>query len=318
MPPIAGESAFTRLPARIHPTEPSEKPPTVVPVGSKPKAEGRSLSENTKPKTVSSFRERLFVGAKKPSPAKTKTSAASVQKKTHRKTSIAPIFKLSHTAAFQEGPNRQTWREPSSDVEPDILIKKLKKHYQENAETLQKKATTQLQQAYSDLSYRLRDTLKGETAFLAAIETQNRTLCAPLSQEEIRYDEYGPADGEVRTIRKVVGSLVTDVETKLSKVEADVNQLWAEWETAEAEVEKVYRETLPNQDGQDDPTADTARFTDILARFRTAIGKEIEDAEAEVDQLSEAAIIMMKEIEKDFRKQTVPDLHIFFQSIDEP
>jgi hypothetical protein len=156
----------------------------------------------------------------------------------------------------------------------------------------------QLQQAHSDLSRRLSNTLKGEAAFLAAIEMQNRTLCAPLSQEEIRYGEHGPADGEVRTIRKVVGNLVTDVETKLSQVEADVNQLWIEWEIAEAEVEKVYRETLPDQDVPDGPSADTARFTDTLARFRTAIDKEIEDAEAEVDQLSEAAVVMMKDIEK--------------------
>jgi len=157
---------------------------------------------------------------------------------------------------------------------------------------------TQLQQAHSDLSHRLNDALKGETAFLAAIETQNRTLCAPLSREEIRYDEHGPADSEVSTIRKVVGNLVSDVETNLSKVEADVNQLWAEWEVAEAEVGKVYRETLPDQNGQECPNDDTARFTDTLARFRTAIDKEIEDAEAEVDRLSEAAVVMMKDIEK--------------------
>lgn len=307
MPPVEGESAFTRLPARKHPTEPSAKPSTAVP--------------NSKPKTASSFRERLFLGAKKASPVKTKTSAASVQKKPHRKTSIGPIFKLNHTAAFQDGPSLHTWREDSSDVEPDVLIKELKsrsrgtpgfavlsqmaradlpppEHYQENAETLQKKATTQLQQTHSDLSHKLSNTLKGEAAFLATIETKNRTLCAPLSQEEIRFDEYGPADGEVRNIRKVVGKLVADVETKLSKVEADIEQLWAEWEVAEAEVARVYHETVPDQDGQNGTNDDTANFTDTLATFRTAINKEIEDAEAEVDQLSEAAVAMVKDIEK--------------------
>lgn len=171
-------------------------------------------------------------------------------------------------------------------------------HYQENAETLQKKATTQLQQAHSDLSHKLSNTLKGEAAFLATIETKNKTLCAPLSQEEIRFDEYGPADGEARTIRKVAGNLVTDVETKLPKVEAELNQLWAEWELAEAEVARVYHETVPDQDGQDGPNDDTAGFTDTLARFRTMIHKEIEDAEAEVEQLSEAAVAMVKDIEK--------------------
>lgn len=92
---------------------PSAKPSTVVPLG-------------PKPKTASSFRERLFLGTKNPSPVRPKTSVASVQNKPHRKVSIAPIFKLNHIAAFQEGPNRQTWMEQSPDTEPDVLINKLK------------------------------------------------------------------------------------------------------------------------------------------------------------------------------------------------
>jgi len=95
-----------------------------------------------------------------------------------------------------------------------------------------------------------------------------------------------------------VGDLVSNAESQLSTFEADLNRLWAEWEVAEAEVERVYRETLPDQDGHECPDNDTARFGDTLARFRTAIQEEIDNAESEVVQLSEAAVAMMKEIEK--------------------
>lgn len=75
----------------------------------------------------------------------------------------------------------------------------------------------------------------------------------------------------------------------------------------------------------------------MLRRFREVIEKEIGEAEEEVAGLGEEAVGMMKEIEKvslgeercrvwdgranglqDFRKATLPDLHTFFQSIDEP
>ena len=102
-----------------------------------------------------------------------------------------------------------------------------------------------------------------------------------------------------------MGELVSNAESQLSTFEANLNRLWAEWEVAEAEVEKVYRETLPDQDGHESPDDDTARFGETLARFRTAIEKEIDSAEGEVVQLSEAAVAMMKEIEKVRRLWTV-------------
>ncbi|KAK1828364.1 hypothetical protein QBC39DRAFT_417082 [Podospora conica] len=290
MPTVADEPAFARLPARTQPAETSAKTSTLVPPAPKPNADNRSSSEHTRPKKVSSFRDRLFPEARKPSPVKSKTSATLIQKKPHRTTTIAPIFNHRRTAPFQKESRRRARREQSSDVEPDGLIQKLKKHHRESAETLRKKAATQLEQAYSELSRKLGGTLKGD-----------------------------PADGEVRSIRKVAGDLVADVETKLPKYEADLNQLWAEWEVADAEVDKFHRETLLDQDAhQEDSNDDTALFQDTLERFRIAARKEIEDAQTELDRLSEVALATVKEIEKDFRKQTVPDLHIYFQSIDEP
>ncbi|KAK0626893.1 hypothetical protein B0T14DRAFT_562760 [Immersiella caudata] len=230
-------------------------------------------------------------------------------------------------AAFQTTPeasyhgavtHNEADREPSPEADPDELIKKLKKYYLDSAETVHERAMIQLQQAHSDVSRKFREAMQGEETFLAEMEKQNKTLCALLGQFSIRSQQHDPLDGSVRVETDTVGDLVANVERQVEEFEANLGKLWGELEVADAEVARVYRENLTDgrqAHGGDD---DAAQLAETLTQLWVGIKKQIQGAEGDIAGLSDAVVAAMKEVEKDFRKATLPDLHIFFQSIDEP
>ncbi|AEO57001.1 hypothetical protein MYCTH_2125988 [Thermothelomyces thermophilus ATCC 42464] len=147
------------------------------------------------------------------------------------------------------------------------------------ATTLHQSATMRLAQAHADLSRRLTQTLvKSDAAFLESTEAHVRKLTQPLDAVRIRSQQRG-RDGALRSEESTVGELVARAEEQLREFEKCMAELWAEWAVAD---------------------------------------EEIEEAEEEAVDLGEKALALMKGIEKDFRKETLPDLHTFFQSIDEP
>ncbi|KAK1780845.1 hypothetical protein QBC45DRAFT_322750 [Copromyces sp. CBS 386.78] len=56
---------------------------------------------------------------------------------------------------------------------------------------------------------------------------------------------------------------------------------------------------------------------DVLAKYEEAIQEEIEKAEEEVTELTNLTYQMMKDLEKDYRKAIIPDLHIFYTSLED-
>ncbi|KAK0720734.1 hypothetical protein B0H67DRAFT_200876 [Lasiosphaeris hirsuta] len=174
-----------------------------------------------------------------------------------------------------------------------------------------------LEQTHSKLLGELSDTVKTENSLLTKMEKQDKTLYAPLSQFTIRSEQRNSIDGTINIKKETVGNLVSGVETKLKEFEADISRLWKEWESAEAEVESIFREMAPVEKGQQG-NGGTARLAETMIKFRDAIEKEISKAQEEVDALGNAAVNTLKNIEKEFRKATIPDYHIYYQSIDEP
>ncbi|KAK4150979.1 hypothetical protein C8A00DRAFT_45736 [Chaetomidium leptoderma] len=145
--------------------------------------------------------------------------------------------------------------------------------------TLHKQATMRLSQTHADLSRQLTRALThADTAFLAETEAQIKTLAQPLDRFRIRSQQRGGPDGAVRSEEHSVAELVARAEEQLRGFEDEVAGLWRE----------------------------------------EVVEREIAEAEEEVVELGDEAVGVMKEIEKDFRKATLPDLHTFFQSIDEP
>ncbi|KAK3359072.1 hypothetical protein B0T25DRAFT_531876 [Lasiosphaeria hispida] len=275
-----------------------------------------------KTKTARSFRDRLFPPTKN-APKSAARNPPSQQREDHPKTSIAPIFRKKIEAAFQDESSdpihtshEQRKRASSPESDPEEIFKQLKEHYLDTADNLYDRATMHLEQIHSKLLAKLGDTVKAEDSFLTVMEKQNKTLCAPLSQFTIRSEQRDSVNGTVHINKETVGNLVSGAETQLKEFEADISRLWKEWETAEAEVESVFREIIPDEKGQQG-SGETARLVETMTKLRAAIEKEISKAQEDVNELGSAAVTMLKQIEKDFRQITVPDILIYFQSIDE-
>ncbi|KAK4104589.1 hypothetical protein N658DRAFT_183010 [Parathielavia hyrcaniae] len=197
-------------------------------------------------------------------------------------------------------------------------------HYLETATTLHQRATMHLAQAHSSLALRLTQTLaQPDAAFLDATEAQVRKLRGqqPLDRVSIRSQQRNTADGSVRTEEHTVAELMARAEQQVGEFEAEVcGGLWEEWAAAEREVEGLLRGLAGGSflsSGGDDE-GDDDEDKEVLRLFGERIEREIALAEEEAVELGEEAVAVMKEIEKEFRKATLPDLHTFFQSIDEP
>ncbi|KAK5663059.1 hypothetical protein OQA88_6475 [Cercophora sp. LCS_1] len=283
-----------------------------------------SSSRKQYPDRAISFRGLLF---KQKKPEATPDRGSALRKTPGPRTSIAPIFKQNVASAFEDedAPSQpftftlQPPREPTPDTDPEDMLQQLKKHYVNTAETLGERVQMRMDQGHDALCRKLLDAVKGEDAFLAEIDKQHNILCRPLSEYVIRSTLVDPASGEVDPAQEImVDKLVTDAQQQLIKYERELGGLWKEWEAAEAEVDRVYRETTAEGHFGQGGNKGVARISEMLDKFRDAIEKEVEDAEGDINELSKAALAMAKEIEKDYRKATLPDLRVFFQSIDEP
>ncbi|KAG7289686.1 hypothetical protein NEMBOFW57_006062 [Staphylotrichum longicolle] len=248
------------------------------------------------------------------------------------KPSVAPFFQRIESA-FQDKPTSTTKpsntttatlkpaRYPSPDAED--LIQQLKEHYLQTATTLHTRATLRLTQTHADLARELAQSLTArDEAFLARAEAQIKTLAQPLDKFRIRAqrqrqrgadDDNGSAP---HSEENSVGELVARAEAQVRRFEEEVRRLWAEWAAAEGEVKELVRGVVACVSGVGGDGEGEGR--EMLRRFREEVDREIGEAEEEVGELGEEAVALMKEIEKDFRKATLPDLHTFFRSIDEP
>jgi len=95
-----------------------------------------------------------------------------------------------------------------------------------------------------------------------------------------------------------VGELVKAAEAQLTTAEEELKQMWSEWEAAEAEVQNVYRQDFPRKDADTKTSDEADPLAELLAQLRDAIEVDITEAEERASQLSEAAVDLMKEIEK--------------------
>lgn len=155
-----------------------------------------------------------------------------------------------------------------------------------------------LDQTHNDLYRKLRDTVEGGDKFLADLERQNGVLCSPLSEALIRFQQTDPYTGNVDFKNIRVENLVADTQEQFVKYEASLGRLWKEWEAAEVEVDKVYRETTTELHGEQMGDPETTKVSETLSRLRAVIEKEIEEAEEAIDELSDTAVAAAKDIEK--------------------
>ncbi|KAK4121388.1 hypothetical protein N657DRAFT_648211 [Parathielavia appendiculata] len=306
-----------------------------------------SSSSDHKPKTklnpVQSLQDRLVPLPKRPSPLSLVEGVAANAKFT-TKPSVAPFFQRIK-AAFEDKqtattrPNhasageRTQARSPSPDAED--LIQELKEHYLHTATTIHKRATMHLAQTHSSLTLRLNQSLvQPDAAFLNETETQIKKLSQPLDKFRIRSQQRNTKDSSLSTEEHTVAELIARAEEQVRQFETEMAGLWEEWDAAEGEVKALLKglagssnsgggggslrrgEWVGHGGGYDGEGDDEGE--EVLRLFGERIEREIALAEEEAVELGEEAVGFMKEIEKDFRKATLPDLHTFFQSIDEP
>ncbi|KAK3392129.1 hypothetical protein B0T20DRAFT_362378 [Sordaria brevicollis] len=72
-----------------------------------------------------------------------------------------------------------------------------------------------------------------------------------------------------------------------------------------------------DDDGKEAKSEDGLDEQEVLAKYEEAIQEEIEKAEEEVTELTSLTYQMMKDLEKDYRKAIIPDLHLFYTSIED-
>ncbi|KAK3901471.1 hypothetical protein C8A05DRAFT_16346 [Staphylotrichum tortipilum] len=300
---------------------PSPKPTNPSSTGNIP-SDSSSTEHKPRPtqKHIQSLRERLILPPKNPAPI---PSSATTQpaKNIPSKPSVAPFFQRIE-AAFQDKPapapqrsqaptaTRAPARSPSPSA--DDLIQQLKEHYLQTATTLHTRATRHLAQTHSNLAHRLTHTTAAhDESFLRSTEAHLNSLTRPLSTFRIR-SQQRTADGTLRSEEHTVDELVARAEEQVAAFEKDVAGLWGEWLAAEGEVTKLLKGVVAGGDG-----AGEGEGEEVVRRFREEIEREIAEAEEVVGELGEEAVGVMREMEKDYRKATLPDLHSFFQSIDD-
>ncbi|KAK4113568.1 hypothetical protein N656DRAFT_844475 [Canariomyces notabilis] len=284
-----------------------------------------SSSGGSKSKTqpTQSFRDRVMQPPRRTSPRFT-VPGNPARQPNQKKRSVAPFFKRIE-AAFQDKPLKPNdTSEPSNKTQrptlspspdPDELIRQLQDHYLQTASSLHTHATSQLSRAHSLLSKKLADSVTSpDEAFLAETEAHVKKLATPLDKFTIRSQQRG-ADGTIRTEQDTVGELLARAEAQVKEFETQLSVFWQEWAIAEGEVKSALKEILARGSGEKDTGGEEE---EIIRRFREVVERVIGQAEEEAVVLGEEAVGLMKMIEKDFRKATLPDLHTFFQSIDEP
>ncbi|KAL2261915.1 hypothetical protein VTK26DRAFT_3008 [Humicola hyalothermophila] len=218
-------------------------------------------------------------------------------------------------------------RSRSSSPTPEDLIKQLKEHYLLTASNLHTQATMRLAQTHSDLVRQLDRSVRGEADFLVKTEKHIKDLTTPLDKFRIRSQQRRPGESTASTEENSVGELIARAEEQVREFEKAVGVLWREWADAEEEVKGLLRgvgnvvgtgtEVGEGLGGAED-AGGKGEAEDIVKRFGEVVEREIAEAEEEAVELGEKAVGLIKDIEKDFRKTTLPDLHTFFQSIDEP
>ncbi|KAK4148018.1 uncharacterized protein C8A04DRAFT_23810 [Dichotomopilus funicola] len=316
--PKAGDQRLFDLPSP-KPTNPSST--ENIPSSSSPAGHRASLERQS----LKFLRERLVPRLKKPAPPSVVEIVANTNKQP-AKPSVAPFFQRTK-AAFSDEPALNTKKTAKTNspsqrhpVDADDLIQQLKEHYLQTATSLHQSAIIRLDQTHADLSRKLTQAVtKADDAFLEATESHITKLAEPLSVFRIRSQQRS-ADGSLRTRDDAVGDLVARAEAQVREFERDMGRLWEEWMVMEREAKELVGEVVAavSRGSGAGKIRGTDETGDVLSRFREAIVGEIDAAEEGVADLGEEALCAMKEIEKNFRKATLPDLHTFFQSIDEP
>ncbi|EAA31839.1 hypothetical protein GE21DRAFT_8280 [Neurospora crassa] len=225
--------------------------------------------------------------------------------------------------------------------ETEDMLAELRAHYLTAATNLHSHALTSLTKAHSLVIKKLDDSIgSSEEKFLQDVEKRASRLSLPLSEFVIRSDQRG-SDGVMRSEKHVISDLVKRVEKKLVKAETEMEGLWREWVESEKEMERVLENVLKEVedlnkgksgkkvDGEgDDPPgasgdagkaleAEKSDDRDMLTKYEEAIEEEVEKAEEEVTKLTLSTYQMMKDLEKDYRKVIIPDLHLFYTSIED-
>ncbi|EGO60274.1 hypothetical protein NEUTE1DRAFT_143734 [Neurospora tetrasperma FGSC 2508] len=280
------------------------------------------------------------------------TQPASKQKqqhKPHEKKSDYIRVPPPHLKQQQQQPTVQTRKrkrespvkesKPSSETED--MLAELRAHYLTAATNLHSHALTSLTKAHSLVIKKLDEGIgSSEQKFLQDVEKRASRLSLPLSEFVIRSDQRG-SDGVMRSEKHVISDLVKKVEKTLVKAEMELEGLWREWVESEKEMERVLENVLKEVedlntgksgkkvDGEGDDLpgasgdagkaleADKSDERDMLTKYEEAIEEEVERAEEEVTKLTLSTYQMMKDLEKDYRKAIIPDLHLFYTSIED-
>ncbi|KAI1462667.1 hypothetical protein F4805DRAFT_471967 [Annulohypoxylon moriforme] len=220
--------------------------------------------------------------------------------------SIAPLFDKYKGRAVDEDDqpsNRHHGRRrhlsPSPDPEPP-LVKELDDRYTHLRATLHSAALSSLSTAESELVTASDSTIRANRQNLAALESQLKSLVAPLLDSTVDYMATGE-DGLPRTVAVSIRDAIAAFEETLDKTATELGGLWEEWEGAQEEIEGIAKELRGSVaegkgKGSVSQTDASASHSEAVAGF----GADLDQASKDV--VEEMAIYekkFLEEIEKE-------------------
>ncbi|KAI2618171.1 hypothetical protein GGR54DRAFT_187978 [Hypoxylon sp. NC1633] len=226
--------------------------------------------------------------------------------------SVASLFNKHKRARVDEDDQhvdrvRSRRQRPSPSPDPDPpLVTELDARYSELRVTLHSAALSSLATAETELVALSESDIRANRQAIAALELQVSKLVAPLQDLTVDYTATDP-DGHQRTAEVAIREAVAAFEGELARAVDDLNSLWASWDEAQAEIERLGCEMLGKRcspgDGLEDGAGATqgvphpsASHADAAAEFTVGLDKTVWDV---VEEMAAYEKKFLKEIEKE-------------------
>ena len=173
----------------------------------------------------------------------------------------------------------------------------------------------QLQLANSGLKKKLRNIEAQESTFLSSLEHRAHELSRPLSAFSVKSIQRNP-DGTVIKNHAKVDQLVVAATTALRNAGEDVGRLWKEWAATSIELSDAYHDMFPEskeqqpgqpkqgrrntrgQEKHNDNKSELQQEDVVITKSKKMVLDVIREAEQDVEKLGDAALTLMKAIEK--------------------
>ncbi|KAH6652692.1 hypothetical protein BKA67DRAFT_677790 [Truncatella angustata] len=182
-------------------------------------------------------------------------------------------------------------------VTPDApALRELQEKYSNLQIAMHSQVVSELEAAQEELTNEVVQGIKANQLALAQLSATHAKLVAPVLEAQTKKIMISP-DGTEHPEIVEMGITVAEFQKRIDAAHAELEQLWADWEEAHAEIEAIEQEVLSSE--HDLPGTDEAQSVTTESEHAAAIAEFNED----IDALVEKAVGEFKAYEKEFFKK---------------